>query len=49
MALDIFALIIGFGIGFLVGILLKWIIRFKDYVKREGGGLNQPPVVTEKP
>ena len=39
--MEIFTFIIGFGLGFLVGIFLKWILRFMNFIKKEGGGLNQ--------
>jgi len=39
--MDVLSLIIGFGLGFLSGFFIKWIARFVNFVKREGGGLNQ--------
>jgi len=33
--MDVFSLIIGFGIGFFTGLMLKWIKRFVSFVKQE--------------
>jgi ABC-type dipeptide/oligopeptide/nickel transport system permease subunit len=34
--MDVLSLIIGFGLGFVAGIFIKWIARFINYVKTGG-------------